>query len=107
MSWASYFDGFGDAFGYGAQQQHADWFNRGGSQNQTVAAYNQQYCVSSSNLQNIQDLLSARPGGIVRVSSPDAVQALSRPKPAVDCKGCGAPLKAYIHQCEYCRRATC
>lgn len=24
--------------------------------------------------------------------------------PSTDCKGCGAPLKAYIHHCEYCRR---
>lgn len=23
-----------------------------------------------------------------------------------DCQGCGAPLKAYDHHCEYCRRAA-
>jgi len=54
-----------------------------------------------------EDLLNARPGGIVRVSHPRDIQFLQRPKPAADCKGCGAPLKAYIHNCEYCRRATC
>ncbi len=28
-----------------------------------------------------------------------------QPKPK-DCEGCGAPLKTYIHHCEYCRRAA-
>ena len=45
------------------------------------------------------------PGGIVRVNRPGDVQILPRPdKPATDCEGCGAPLKAYLHHCEYCRR---
>ena len=45
------------------------------------------------NYDRAQEILDARPGGIARVS-----------KPAKDCEGCGAPLKAYIHHCEYCRR---
>lgn len=28
------------------------------------------------------------------------------PAPAKDCEGCGAPLKAHIHHCEYCRRPS-
>lgn len=51
-----------------------------------------------------EDLMNARPGGIVRVGHPRNIQLLPRPERASDCKGCGAPLKAYIHHCEYCRR---
>lgn len=52
-----------------------------------------------------EDMLNARPGGIVRVSNPRNIQFLPRPEASADCKGCGAPLKSYIHHCEYCRRS--
>jgi len=53
-----------------------------------------------------QRLLDARPGGIVHVPNPYAVQWLPKAQPAAqkDCEGCGAPLRAYLHHCEYCRR---
>lgn len=96
MSW--------DWLGLGLGTQYPDHFY-GGIHNQMANAYNQQYaCFANGNTQSIQDLLSARPGGVIRVSSPSSVQLFPRPKPAGDCEGCGAPLKAYIHHCEYCRR---
>lgn len=53
---------------------------------------------------NTAEMLDARPGRIVRVDRPDALQRLPRREQAKDCEGCGAPLKTYIHHCEYCRR---
>jgi len=86
VSLADYFGGFGDAFGYGAQQQ-SNYL--GGLQNQMANAYNQQ-CM---NQMISQFVAHAAP---VRIPSGVPVKA--------DCEGCGAPLKAYIHHCEYCRR---
>lgn len=60
--------------------------------------------VTGNDPQIAQDLLASRPGGIIRVKSPNDVQFLPRAERVSDCKGCGAPLKAYIHHCEYCRR---
>jgi hypothetical protein len=52
-----------------------------------------------------EEILDARPGGIVRVSHPRDIQRLyAQRRKTADCEGCGAPLKAYIHHCEYCRR---
>ena len=98
-----WWSGLGNAAyaGWLGQAQRDQQFNT--NLNQMAAQYNQQYIVGSS--ASVQDLLNARPGGIVRVSHPSAVQAIYRPKPAPDCQGCGAPLKAHIHQCEYCRRS--
>lgn len=49
--------------------------------------------------------LDYKPGGIVHVPYPGALQWLPRPNVAAkECEGCGAPLKAHIHHCEYCRR---
>ena len=46
-----------------------------------------------------------RPGGIIHIPFPGALQWLPKPQAAAkDCEGCGAPLKAHIHHCEYCRR---
>lgn len=42
------------------------------------------------------EMLNAYLGG--RVGNLAAAQAK-------DCEGCGAPLRAYVHHCEYCRRA--
>jgi len=109
VSWG-WLNGFEDAWvGFGAQQQNADWHDRG-IQNQMANAHNQQsayIAIGKSSAQSLQDLLTDRPGGVIRVSRPDSVQCIPRPKPAGDCKGCGAPLKPYIHHCEYCRRAAC
>jgi hypothetical protein len=52
-----------------------------------------------------QELARTQPGGYVRVSHPNAIQPLPQHQPSGDCEGCGAPLKAYIHHCEYCRRS--
>lgn len=63
-----------------------------------------EYVVAAWSQQSIADaLLSARPGGIVRVDRPDALRVVRREQ-AKDCEGCGAPLKAHIRHCEYCRR---
>ena len=52
-----------------------------------------------------EERLDFRPGGIVHVPYPGALQWLPKPQvTAKDCEGCGAPLKAHIHHCEYCRR---
>ena len=50
-------------------------------------------------------LCESQPGAVIPVNRLNAVVRLPRPAPASDCVGCGAPLKAYIHHCEYCRRA--
>lgn len=64
----------------------------------------------SSPLWNHEELarsvMDCRPGGLIRVNRPDDVVWLPRPTKTKDCAGCGAPLKAYIHHCEYCRRAA-
>lgn len=54
--------------------------------------------------QSLQNLISARPGGVIRVSHPDAIQFLPRPVATPDCQGCGAPSSRYQPVCEYCRR---
>ena len=53
-----------------------------------------------------KEMRDLRPGGCIRVNSPSDVQWLQRSKPIADCEGCGAPLRAYIHHCEYCRRES-
>lgn len=50
-------------------------------------------------------LMDSRPGGVIEVPHAGAVQFLPRAKAAPDCQGCGAPLNAHIHHCEYCRRS--
>ena len=55
----------------------------------------------------VQDLLAARPGGIIQIKEPGVFQHWRSERPTEDCKGCGAPLNTYIHHCEYCRRAAC
>ena len=91
MSWNNYFDGFGDAFGLGAQQQNQYW---GGPNHQMAAAYNNQY--NSQGLSGINSCWQGLPSPAVK----------AEPRKA-DCEGCGAPLKAHVHHCEYCRRAAC
>lgn len=52
-----------------------------------------------------QQMLDARPGGIIHVPYSYALRWLLTQQPiAKDCEGCGAPLKAHLHHCEYCRR---
>jgi hypothetical protein len=92
VSWHGYFGDAGGLFGYPSQQEAAsNYFN--GSQNQMANAYNQY------NSQALSGINSCWQG----LQSP-AVKAEPR---KADCEGCGAPLKAYIHHCEYCRRAKC
>jgi len=96
VSWHDYFGDaggafFGGLFGYGAQQQNTNWVDRG-IQNQMSNAYNSQY---NSALNQMSSQFSAHPAP-TRTPSGVARKA--------DCEGCGAPLKAYIHHCEYCRR---
>ena len=86
---------FGDAggvlgglLGYGTQHRNPNYWDA--VQNQQ-AAYNSQY--NSQAQSGINNCWQGVP--------PPAVKA--EPKKA-DCEGCGAPLKAYIHHCEYCRR---
>lgn len=56
-------------------------------------------------IQARQEMKDARPGGIIHVPNPYAFQwLLTQQAVAKDCEGCGAPLKAHIHHCEYCRR---
>jgi hypothetical protein len=66
----------------GDQMSYQPCFNA--QQNQMAALYNQQYSGSSQAFVALQPPVT---------SSRQA-----------DCEGCGAPLKAYIHHCEYCRR---
>jgi hypothetical protein len=96
VSWHGYFGDaggmFGGLLGFDAQQQNANWFDRG-IQNQMANAYNNQY---NSALNQMSSQFVAHPAPTRIPSSGVARKA--------DCEGCGAPLKAYIHHCEYCRR---
>ena len=100
MSWHGYFGDAGgtlaDLLGYGAQQQNPHYWgamqNQAAAQSNFSSAYNQQ-CMNQMLNQFVAHPAPTRiPSGVARKA---------------DCKGCGAPLKAYIHHCEYCRRATC
>lgn len=86
-----YFSGYGDMYGYGGlQQQNTNW--NGGNQNQMASHYNQ--------LQNPQN------GAYLQMAMALQHPSLPPAKRVADCEGCGAPLKACIHHCEYCRRST-
>lgn len=61
-------------------------------------------CVTIGAISGIAAAKLDRPGGVIHVRNPSDVQWLPKPEPAKECQGCGAPLKAYIHHCEYCRR---
>lgn len=84
-----WFSGFGAALGYNAQYQTRNWYD-GGLQNQMA---------SSCNSQNAQALSGYLQNSIYMPATP-------APQSKGDCEGCGAPLKAYIHHCEYCRRES-
>ena len=88
MSWHGYFGDAGGLFGYPSQQEAAaNYF--GGIQNQMANAYNNQYNQAMCGYLQNSIHMPATPA----------------PQSKGDCEGCGAPLKAHIHHCEYCRRS--
>lgn len=53
---------------------------------------------------NMDDLMNARPGGIIRYTGPHTPQVITYQPPQTDCQGCGAPLIRYQYACDYCKR---
>lgn len=85
--------------GLGSPFSSADSQNwMGSTQNQMANAYNSYNAQASQFNQFSQCGVQAQSLGY------PPSRATAEPR-KVDCEGCGAPLKAYIHHCEYCRRA--
>ena len=70
----------------------------GSTQNQMANAYN------SYNAQSQFNHFSQHCGIQAQLLGHPPSRVTAEPR-KVECEGCGAPLKAYIHHCEYCRRA--